>query len=170
MSSEKTETKKRGIFELSSDTRILYNVLEKNLIKDGNELVTYKELSDSIGRNVQGEARGLLGTARKMIQNQHKIILEVVMNEGIKISENYEGVIDRATSHVRRTVRNTSKTVGNALNGQPITATVAAKFSVMNAIELFSRPNMPKKLIETIENNKLRELSAAETLKLFQES
>jgi len=164
---QKTEAKRRGPFELSSDARILYNVLEKAFIKEGKTLVTYTELSAAIQRDVQKEARGLLGTARRLIENQHKVLLEAVMNTGIQKSEETEGAMDRGHAHIHRTSRKLIKRVGNAMNGKPVTASLGAKFSTMNAITLFSGPKAPQKLIETLEQRKLKELSTAETLRLF---
>jgi len=164
---QKTEAKRRGPFELSSDARVLYNVLETSLIKEGNELVTYQQLSAAIGRDVQKEARGILGTARRIIQNEHKILLEAVQNTGIKRSVDYEGATDKVRNHIRRTVKHKTKDILQALNGKSITPTLAAKISTMSAIELFSRPKIPQKLIDTIQQRKLKELSTTETLKLF---
>jgi hypothetical protein len=167
MDAEKKTVVRRGPFEISSDTRILYNVLEKGLIKEGRDIVSYKELSAAIGRDVQGEARGILGTARKLIKRQHKILLEAVTNEGIKKTEDYEGALDKSRNHIRRTARHTIIDVGQALNGQPINPTIAAKISTMNAMMLFAGPKIPQKLIDKIEQEKLKELSTVETLRLF---
>ena len=165
--SEKTEVKRRGPFELSSDARILYNVLETGFIKEGRDTITYKELSAAILRDVQQEARGVLSTARRLVENQHKILLEAVTNEGIRKTEEHEGAMDRTHAHIRRMAKQTTKRVGNALNGKPVTPSLAAKFSTMNAIRLFSGPKVPQKLLNTLQERKLKELSAAETMQLF---
>ena len=167
METEKKNVVRRGPFEMSSDARILYNVLEKGLIKEGKEIVSYKELSAAIGRSVQGEARSLLGTARKLIKRQHKILLEAITNEGIKKTDDYEGALDKSRDHIRRTARHTIIDVGQAMNGQPINPIIAAKISTMNAMVLFAGPKVPQRLIDRIEQEKLKELSTAETLRLF---
>lgn len=164
---QNVQASRRGPFELSSDARILYNVLEAAFMREGKNLVTYKELSAAIGRDVQKEARGLLGTARRLVENQHKILLEAVTNTGIQKTNECEGAMDKAHAHIRRMAKKTTKRVGNAMNGKLITPVLAAKFSTMNAIRLFAEPKAPQKLIETIEKKKVKELSTAETLRLF---
>jgi len=165
---QKTEAKRRGPFELSSDARILYNVLETALIKEGNELASYQQLSAAIGRDVQKDARGLLATARRLVQNEHKILLEAVQNTGIKRSDDYEGAADKTREHVRRTIKRRAKEIGQAINGKDVTPILAAKLSIMNVIMLFSQTKAPQRLIETIQQRKLKELSTADTLRLFQ--
>jgi hypothetical protein len=60
------EAKRRTIGEMSTDARVLYNVIVKGFTKDGRDFLGYPELSAVIGgRDVQKEARGLLQTARR---------------------------------------------------------------------------------------------------------
>ena len=165
---EQTETKRKGIFELSTDTRILINVLERVFIQDRLPMVTYDELNKAIGRNVQEEARHLLQTARKHVQADHKILLDTVRKEGVRITNDYEGALDSVRIRAGRMIKRRAREVGNAIAEKSISAMIAAKISIIGAMELMSRSHVPKKLIQTIEERKLRELSTAETLKLFQ--
>jgi len=162
------KAKRKGPFELSTDTRILYNVLEKSIIKEGKESVSYKELTASIGRDVQSEARGLLATARKHIQREHKILLETVMGEGVRKSEDYKGAISKIKLHVHRTVRHRTREVANAVADKEIDSELSADLSIMGVLELFARPKIPEKLLAAVSQKKLRELPTDETLKLFQ--
>lgn len=168
---EKTEVKRRRVpSELSTDTRILYNVLEKGLIKDSREIVPYSELSEAIQRDVQDGARGILQTARRHIQKEHRVLLEPVINVGIKKTDDCEGVIDRCLGHVNRTVRRKSKEVNNAINDMEIDSSLAAKLSIAGLTELLTKRKAQKKLKAVLEERKIKEISTNEALKLFQEN
>lgn len=158
----------RGSYEMSSDARVLYDYLEKNLIDEKHDIVKYSDLSNCIKRDVQKEAISILKTARNNIEKQHNIMLEVVRSVGIKISTDYEGALDKNLRHVRKSSRRTTKKVGRALTVDKINASIAAKLSIHGALDLMTSPKVPKKLIDSVEANKLKELSTAETLKLFE--
>jgi len=162
---------KRAINELHTDTRILYNVLESKLIKEGGEIVTYDELLKAIGRDVRSQARGLLKTARKHIEKEHHITLECVRNVGIKRTEDYCGIMDKTTQHVRKQTRVTAKRVLNAINDKNLQndekILISAKLSQFGAIELFTRNKTTKRLEEHIKLHDGKELATTQTLKLF---
>ena len=48
------------------------------------KLVTYKELNDVIGRDVQGSARSNLAAARRRLQREEGIVFGTVVNEGVR--------------------------------------------------------------------------------------
>jgi len=159
--------RKKAINELHTDTRILYNTLESKIIKEGNDSVSYDELSKAIGRDVRQEARGLLNTARKHIEREHHITLEVVRNEGIKKTTDYCGLMEKTTGHIGKQGRRTVSRVLNAINGQQLNSATAARLSQLGAINLFTRPKTVKRLEEHISSHERKELATAETLKLF---
>jgi hypothetical protein len=71
----------KTISELSLDTRILVERL-KALRHD--EEVTYQELSELIGRSVQGEARHTLQSARRIVEREERIVTACVRNQSVK--------------------------------------------------------------------------------------
>ena len=87
---------------MSTDTRILIDILEKALIKEANRSISYAELSSAIGRDVQGNARGLLKTARKHVEKENHIIIDTVRNEGLEVTEEYIGYLEKKTAGFRR--------------------------------------------------------------------
>jgi hypothetical protein len=166
-------TKRKAINELHTDTRILFNVLETRLVDQKAERIGYDELSKAIGRDVQKQARGLLKTARKHIEEQYHILLEPIVGEGLKISKDYAGLLGKSTAHIRRQARGTAKRVLNGINGSEIDPEqkleITARLSILGAIELFTKPKLPKKLMASIEREPAKQLPTAETLKLFLE-
>ena len=72
---------KRTINEVSADTLALYEAL-KDITIDG--MITYANLSDLIGRDVQSEAIGSLTTARRMCQREDQIVFSPVRGVGLK--------------------------------------------------------------------------------------
>jgi hypothetical protein len=74
-------SRKRAIPELSVDTQILERLL---LVLDVEEIVSYKSLSDAIGKDVQHRARHLLDSARNRALKREGFVLESVMGIGIK--------------------------------------------------------------------------------------
>lgn len=92
---------KRIIEKMSIDTTTLIKYLNE---KNENGLITYDELNEVIGRNVQGEARGCLMTARHRLLVDEGIVFGVVRGEGIK-RLNQEEVVDASDSHIVRSRR-----------------------------------------------------------------
>ena len=96
------EAKRKNQFELAGDTKILINVIEKVLIKDAMEMISYSEMSAAIGRDVQGESRGLLKTARKHVDRNNRVMTVTIRNEGIGLSVNYNGALTEASTRIRK--------------------------------------------------------------------
>jgi len=70
---------RRSIPEMSVDTRLLIERLSRVEIGD---FVSYKELSEVIGRDVQGAARGNLTTARHRLEVDDAIQFGPVVGKG----------------------------------------------------------------------------------------
>ena len=75
------EPKKRGVFTRSVDTSLLMARLQKLAV---NETVTWKELSDTIGRDVRTVAHGFLQSARQRVLKDYGIVLEAIHKVGLK--------------------------------------------------------------------------------------
>jgi len=71
---------RRSIPEMSVDTRLLIERLSRVEIGD---FVSYKELSEVIGRDVQGAARGNLTTARHRLEVDDAIQFGPVVGKGL---------------------------------------------------------------------------------------
>ena len=165
------EAKRKNQFELAGDMKILINIIEKVLIKDAGETISYSEMSASIGRDVQGESRGLLRTARKHVQENNRVMTVTIRNVGICLSVNYNGALAQAATRIRKCKRKYCKLVQNAIVDKDLppdeSIELNARFSALECTELFNRPNMPKKLLDYIKDKGPKELPTAETLKLF---
>ena len=91
-------------FELSVDTEELIRTLEQVL---PGEVITYNQLSEAIGRNVQKEAYGLLATARKHLLDSG-VAFETIPKVGLKHQERLvvmRGVMTETSKKVRSVVR-----------------------------------------------------------------
>jgi len=166
------ETKRKAAFELHADTRILINIIHHRLMDESVETVTYAELNRAIGgRNVQKEANGLLQTARKHVEQNDKIKIETVRDVGLKITDDYGGCLRYARERIRRISRKETKTILNAIDGRDLPGdqkrTIMAELSLMSALQLFTGPQMPTKILDKIEANEQNQLPTAETLRLF---
>lgn len=165
------DAKRKDQFELAADTRILINAIEKALIKEERERLSYKEMSAAIGRNVQAESRGNLKTARKHVQRDNHVIISTIRNEGICLTVNFNGVLSFTAKKMRDCKRRDCKLVQNAIVDKELSpedgAELMAQFSRLECAELFTKSKIPKKLIDYIKERGAKELPTAETLKLF---
>lgn len=95
---------KKIIGEASVDARLLYQRLAEMNIGD---TVSYKELSDIIGADVQGRARCYLNTARMICERENDKSFGVIRNEGLRCLDGPELVSTSlsAVEHIRRTSR-----------------------------------------------------------------
>ena len=167
-----TAIKKKSLIELSNDARILINLIERRLIKERAERLTYADMSAAIGgRNVQREARHLLATARRAVQRDHCVLIDTVTNEGICISTDYSGLINKNQRHVRRMTRRTSRVVLNAIKDKELDESqqleLMAGLSQCEALLLFCGPKAPEKLLAKIKANQNSQLPTADTIRLF---
>jgi hypothetical protein len=167
-----TDKGKRAINELSTDTRVLIHFIEENLIKGDKKHLSYYDMSQAMGRDVQGIGRPNLQTARKHIEKEHGILLETVMKEGIAKSKDYVGSLDRTREHIRKASKRSLKRVltSSTLDKELPNETrieVNARASLLGAVVMFSADKSVKRMMGAVENNKAMELPTAETLKEF---
>ena len=166
-----SKAKRRTFGEMSTDARILYNVLEQALVKGGAEQIAYKDLSKAIGRDVRTVGRGVLWTARRNIERDHSIVLECVTSEGVRRTTALSGVLSGTTRRIGRLARRNTARVINAAGKADLSnderVQVATEASLLGAIAQFAKPKS-RRLIETkVRENKDAELPTAETLRLF---
>ena len=72
---------KSPTFIASLDAKRLCLLLEASYV---GQLITYKEMSSAIGRDVQTEARAALNSARRIVQRELSYVFGTVPNEGLK--------------------------------------------------------------------------------------
>jgi hypothetical protein len=90
----------RTIPELSIDTQTIERLLAALPI---GGVVTYRVLSDAIGRDVQGAARGNLYTARRRLLHRERMVFDVLVNDGLKRLDD-AGKVMAGRAHVHRAV------------------------------------------------------------------
>ena len=168
-----SETKRKTIGEMSGDTRILINYITAKLVKDGEESISYADLCSAIGgRDVQNDARGILATARKHVEDENNILIETVSTVGIKKSKQYVGVLAFATKQVRRLSGKAVRRVANAVADKDLSNDerigVGAYMSGLAAIRLCGEAKNIRKIEGRLKETSTKELPTAETLRLFE--
>jgi hypothetical protein len=138
---------KQSIGEMGVDARLLLARLQKMAVGDQ---VTYEELTDLIGRDVQRDAYSALMTARKAAERDG-IVVDVLPKMGIVRLDDV-GIVKSSTSYVekihrvaRRGVRRVSKADYNALP-RDLQNTHNLNMSVLGVLAVASSVKTTKKL------------------------
>ncbi len=159
-----------GRIQISNDTRILYNTLEFRMVKGGEDFVAYKDLTAAIGgRDVQGEARGILNTARKRLNREHGVLTTVVTNLGVQRTTDVTAYVASTKTRIGRLARRTTQdavcalSANNISNEQRVGAYV--ELSLMGGIEMLTKPKARKQIEGKIDAAAPKELPTVETLK-----
>lgn len=99
----------RSFAELSLDTKVLAERLAE---LQPDEVVSYQELSDLIGRAVNGGTSNL-GSARRFVQREYGIVTDVVRGQGIKrlTAPGIVATQQPARAAIRRRLRRTIKKI-----------------------------------------------------------
>jgi len=149
-------------------------LLAKRLAKaEFGELVTYSELSGMIGRNIQGDARHVLSSARRVVLRENEIAFDVVENEGLRrmtddeLAESYHP----ALSKIRRTARKAARVVACADMGKlspDKQRAVSAGLSAVGAIELFTSAKNVRKIEDSVKPSAIpQKVNVEELSRLF---
>jgi len=165
------EVTKKGIAELSTDTRILIQQIESRLVDKQVETLTYDELSKAIGRDIK-QADHLLRTARRHAEKNNNVLIDVVIGVGLKLTDDYSGNLQRATEGIRRRSKRQLVRTIRALSADENVGTselteINTRVSVLGVINEFTRPKTIKKIREKVQANSSKEIPTAETLQLF---
>jgi len=91
-------TEVKAIPELSLDTQTVERIL---LSVEVGSVVTYAILSESIGRNVQEDARHIMESARRRVLRSHQMVFEPVIDVGLKRLDDV-GIVSLGPSVVGR--------------------------------------------------------------------
>lgn len=114
-------TRKAPLFEPSTDRLVLGNYLKRRFIEEKVDFVSYTELNAAIGgRDVQNGARFLLNGAREDFTRDHHLGTVVVRSEGIRLSNDPAGCLDRPIQHIERTARKATRTAGRLLANEQL--------------------------------------------------
>ena len=159
----------KAIPELSIDARHLQERLEK--LAPGEE-ITWGALSEVIGRDVRGAAKGPLETARRRAQKESEIVVAAVRGVGLKRLDNAAivttgqsifGTIGRAAR--RGVKRILCADFAELTNEQRIKHN--SYVSGLGAVAHMAKPNQLKKLEGQVETASVKELPLARTLEVF---
>lgn len=159
----------RARFSLSIEARLLYDRIR---VMKAGETVTYGELSRIIDRDVQGECRGALRTARRLAQRDDDIVTDAVIGLGIKrlsdgeIVESGAGIFQRTRRLARRGVERLMAPDYDALPPEQKLRRDAS-LAALSAIDLFAKPGSIRR-ITAANTTGPGVLSVDRTLELFQ--
>ncbi len=154
---------------LSIDAKTLYEKLCSVAV---GERVTYEQLTQCIGRNVQDKAYGALTTARRMAQRENRIVFGVVRGQGL-IRLNDSDIVDAGSNGLaktRRVVKKHAKILScvqdfNQLSNEEKLRHNAA-LSLYGAIAQATKPTTVKQ-VESAVNASAGALPVGKTLQLF---
>lgn len=159
---------KRTIGEASLEAQLLHERLSK---ADFGEEITYAELSEVAGRNVQTTAFAALQTARRRCENQNQIVFGVIRGIGLRrlLNEEIPQSAQNNIDHIRRTAKRTARRLAcvdyNALPRQ-LQNEHNTKLSILGALTELSKPSGGKLLEQRI-NSEQKALPIGKTLELF---
>lgn len=157
----------RPNFQASIETRLLYDRLRKLAV---GEIVSYRELTEIISQDVQGDGRGALQTARRLALRDDAIVCDVVKNIGVKRLSDREVV--QSGSHtfvrVRRLAQRGAERLAAADPSALSSDENARRFASMAALAVVKLMGKPKSVDKiAAANNVSGELPVARTLELF---
>lgn len=161
--------KKRTIQQLSVDARLLYERLVK---VEGT--ITYKELNEVVGGNVQEKQRGVLTTARKMAESIDGIVFGTISTVGLKRLNDSEivNLSDGIIRHVRRSSRKGISKISKVADFNNLSNEDKIKHNAsLSILGVFAEISKPKKigLIEKKVAAAQDSLSLIKTLEAFKE-
>lgn len=148
---------KKAIQDLSVESQVLYKLLR---VLGFEEFISYHDLSEAIGRDVQEEGRGNLRTAINKCLMQDGIVIKAVYNEGIKrISDRAnvgggESVRKKIRGIVARRRRELHATDYASLSKED-QVSHNAQLSLLGAHRQFATERVLKKIEEKVEQNEL---------------
>lgn len=149
-------------------------LLAKRLAKaEFGELVTYKELSGMIGRSVQGDARHVMASARRVVLRESEIAFAVVENEGLRrmTDDELAESFHPALRHIRRTAKKAGRVVACADMAKLAPdkqRAVSVGLSTVGAIELFTATKNVRKIEDSIKPSQIpQKVNVEELSKLF---
>ena len=162
-------TDKRPNFELSVDTRLLYQRLKETHIGDQ---VSYDELSELIGRDVRNGAHSNLQSARNRCMKHDGIVFGTIRTVGLKRLNDTEIVetAEEQINRIRRASRRAAKTLAQVRDfaAMPEEAQTKhnASLSLFGAVAKITQTSQVQKLEKHV-GEAQKQLPLAKTLEFF---
>jgi len=160
------DKKKRGIQEMSGDTRLLYQHL---VASEVGQVLSYAELGAVINRNVQGDARHILQSARNKALCDDGVVFDVVVNVGLKRLSDVEIATSTGEHHIGRMRRTARRCVRQlACVASELPAEVATRYNasmmVANLVGLACSRKKVRALEGLVQERGNKELPIAATI------
>lgn len=159
---------KHSIPQMAVDTRLILQRLEQ---AQPGDLISYKELSGMLGRDVQREARSnLMSAIRAALSSE--MVFGTVRNEGVKRLTDSElaGVGEGTRAHISRTARKAVRKMTLVENFAGLTNEEKIRhntsLSMLGAVGHITSSRQSK-LLESRVSVKLEELPLQKTLEAF---
>lgn len=159
----------RPIAELSLETQVIVERLGKAAVGD---LVTYQELRDLTGLDVQHDGRGVMESARRICQRDSRMVFGAVMNEGLKRLDD-QGIVGTGgvtLKRIGRAARRGVRTLGcvKDFDALPESARVEHNMSVsvLGALGQMTKRNKLEQVRLAVSNAQTK-LPLARTLEMF---
>lgn len=160
----------KSIPEASVDTRLLRDRLLK---LNHDETVSYAELSEVIGRDVQTVARSNLASARRMAEREG-VILDAVSRVGIKRLTS-GAAADSTGPRIRERIRRAASRGARRIAVIPFAELTAeqriktsAEASHLGALRAFAADKQTRKIEQQIDKQQPQQLALAKTIKVFE--
>ena len=154
-------------FEASVDAKLIRSVLAESKVGD---VVTYEQLSKAIGRDVREHARSALGTARRGLLRDERIVFGVEQNVGL-VRLNDEEIVSSAESDRRRIQRTAKRSLQrlsvvdfDKLSEEKKRAHIVASAQI-GVVAMFAKSSSSKRIESKVTGSDA--IPIGETLKLF---
>jgi hypothetical protein len=156
----------KSYFELTVETKMIYDLLKTF---EFDQFISYKELSELIGRDVQKEGRHNLDSARRKCLNENHMNFAAVQGKGVKRVTDSDLIVGgNALIRIKGIADKRRKQLHAvdypALPTRELQTAHNAELSALGVVRHFSKESVVKKLMEPA---KLTELPVGKTLALF---
>lgn len=164
-------TTKHPTFSRSIDTDIL---VQRLMNTQPGDIVGYDEMRDLIGRDVQGDARSVLESARTILERDVSIVTGTIRGVGIQHLTDTDTILTGQASinHIRRVSRTTARRIATLKNPNSVPTDIRARqyalLSTFGAFVQMTRPSKTRK-IEAIARQAMKELPLTRTLEAFKD-
>lgn len=157
-------------FSVSIETTLL---VERIKTMAQGDLVTYRDLTKLVGQDVQGEARHILQSARRICQREYQVVTDAERNVGIRRLTDVE--LTTSGLQVFAGLRRAAKrgidrvTAVSDFNALPDEEKIRhnATVSALAVIRVMARPKSVDRIAAAVNTTNTGQLPIARTLELF---
>jgi hypothetical protein len=156
-------------FSVSIETTLLVERIKQ--MKPG-DLMTYRDCTKLIGQDVQGEARHILQSARRICQREYQVVTDAETNIGIRRATDVEVTTGafQIFSRLRRAARRGIDRVTSVdFDGLPDAEKIRhnATISALRVMEVMGKPKSVDRISGAVNTEHTGQLPIARTLELF---